>query len=51
VTPAFPALDELLDGMRVVSIPMRVTFRAVSVREAVLIRGPLGWGEFAPFPE
>jgi O-succinylbenzoate synthase len=51
VTPAFPSLDEMLDGMRVVSIPMRVTFRGVRVREALLIRGPLGWGEFAPFPE
>jgi O-succinylbenzoate synthase len=51
MTPVFPGLDELLDGMRVVSIPMRVTFRGVSVREAVLVRGPLGWGEFSPFPE
>jgi O-succinylbenzoate synthase len=51
VTPAFPSHDELLDGMRVVSIPMRVRFRGVTVREALLIRGPLGWGEFAPFPE
>jgi O-succinylbenzoate synthase len=44
-------LADLLDGVRVVSIPMRVRFRGVSVREAALIRGPLGWGEFAPFPE
>jgi len=46
-----PALAELLEGLRVVSIPMRVRFRGVTVREAALIRGPLGWGEFAPFPE
>src|SRR5450631_1184373 len=51
VTSALPSLTELLDALSVVSIPMRVRFRGVTVREAVLIRGPLGWGEFAPFPE
>src|SRR5665811_152807 len=35
----------------VVQIPMRVRFRGVTMRESVLIRGPKGWGEFAPFPE
>jgi len=30
---------------------MRVRFRGVAVREAALIRGPKGWGEFSPFPE
>jgi len=48
---SFPPLVELLDGLRVVSIPMRTRFRGVMVREAALIRGPKGWGEFAPFPE
>jgi len=51
VTSALPSLTELLDALSVVQIPMRVRFRGVTVREAVLIRGPLGWGEFAPFPE
>ena len=51
MTSAFPTPAELLDGIRVVSIPMRVRFRAVTVREAALVRGPDGWGEFAPFPE
>jgi O-succinylbenzoate synthase len=46
-----PPVAELLDGMQVVCIPMRVRFRGVMVREAALIRGPKGWGEFAPFPE
>ena len=46
-----PDLDGLLEGMRVVAIPMRVRFRGVTVREAVLFRGPAGWGEFAPFVE
>lgn len=34
-----------------VRIPMRHRFRRVDHREAVLIRGPQGWGEFSPFPE
>ncbi|MGA7098103.1 MAG: o-succinylbenzoate synthase [Acidimicrobiia bacterium] len=34
-----------------VRIPMRHRFRRVDHREAVLIKGPSGWGEFSPFPE
>lgn len=34
-----------------VRIPMRHRFRRVDHREAVLIRGPTGWGEFSPFPD
>lgn len=49
--PEFPALDALLEGARVVSIPLRVRFRGVVSRESLLIRGPAGWGEFCPFPE
>ncbi|MHA7283460.1 o-succinylbenzoate synthase [Arthrobacter sp. TMS2-4] len=30
---------------------MRVKFRGVLVREALLVRGPSGWGEFCPFLE
>jgi o-succinylbenzoate synthase len=43
----------VLDGLelRVVRIPMRVRFRRVDHREAVLLGGPAGWGEFSPFPE
>ena len=33
------------------SIPMRVRFRGVLHREAVLLQGPAGWGEFSPFLE
>ena len=54
VTPpaaALPGLDELLAGAHVVSLPMRVKFRGILQREALLLRGPLGWGEFWPFPE
>ena len=34
-----------------VSLPMRHRFRRIESRDAVLIRGPSGWGEFSPFPE
>jgi O-succinylbenzoate synthase len=44
-------LDELLDGLHVVALPMRVRFRGIDVREVALIEGPLGWGEFGAFLE
>src|SRR5450759_2856788 len=50
-SPLVPDLAEMLDTLSVVQIPMRVRFRGVTVREAALVRGPQGWGEFAPFPE
>ena len=34
-----------------VRIPMRHRFRRIDHREAVLIKGPTGWGEFSPFPD
>lgn len=34
-----------------IRIPMTVRFRRVTWREAVLIEGSAGWGEFSPFPE
>jgi O-succinylbenzoate synthase len=37
--------------MRVVSIPMRTRFRGITVREAVLVEGHAGWGEWSPFLE
>ncbi len=46
-----PELGDLLGTVRVVALPMRVRFRGLEVREAALVRGPSGWGEFAPFPE
>ena len=45
-----PVLDGV-DDVRVVQVPMRVRFRGVLHREAVLLHGPAGWGEFAPFLE
>ena len=46
-----PPLEEVLARAHVVAVPMRVRFRGVTVREAVLLDGPHGWGEFAPFVE
>jgi len=46
-----PALDELLDRLHVVALPMRVRFRGITTREVALIEGPAGWGEFGPFLE
>jgi O-succinylbenzoate synthase len=36
---------------QVYAIPMRARFRGITVREGMLIPGPLGWGEFCPFAE
>ena len=44
------ALLEILE-LHPVRIPMRHRFRRVDHREAVLIKGPSGWGEFSPFPD
>ena len=44
-----PPLEDLLDGMRVVTLPLHLRFRGVDHREVVLLEGPVGWGEFAPF--
>jgi len=44
------ALLEALE-LHPIRIPMRHRFRRVDHREAVLIRGQAGWGEFSPFPD
>lgn len=50
--PYFPVdVDQVLADAVVVSLPLTVRFRGVTRREAVLVHGPCGWGEFAPFPE
>jgi o-succinylbenzoate synthase len=46
-----PALDEVLDRLHVVALPMRVRFRGITTRELALIDGPAGWGEFGAFVE
>jgi O-succinylbenzoate synthase len=42
-------LDELLCTARVFAIPLVDRFRGITTREGVLLRGPAGWAEFAPF--
>ncbi|MFE3441541.1 o-succinylbenzoate synthase [Nocardia sp. NPDC059180] len=40
-----------VEAVGVYAVPMRTRFRGITVREGMLVRGPLGWGEFCPFPE
>lgn len=44
-------LKEILETAEVVALPLKVRFRGITTREAVIFRGPYGWGEFAPFTE
>lgn len=44
-------IDDVLDRAHVVSLPLAVRFRGITTREALLIDGPAGWGEFSPFLE
>jgi o-succinylbenzoate synthase len=46
-----PRLQDILDRVHVVALPMRVRFRGITTRELVLIDGPVGWGEFGAFVE
>lgn len=48
---SLPELEEVLATATVVRLPMHVRFRGVMEREAVLLHGPAGWGEFSPFLE
>uniref|UniRef100_UPI0012E833E9 o-succinylbenzoate synthase n=1 Tax=Mycobacterium sp. Marseille-P9652 TaxID=2654950 RepID=UPI0012E833E9 len=46
-----PPVEDLLDRLHVVALPMRVRFRGITTREVALIEGPTGWGEFGAFLE
>jgi len=46
-----PDADELIAGAHVVRLPPVTRFRGVTEREALLLHGPAGWGEFSPFLE
>lgn len=46
-----PDLADLRSDAHVVALPMRVRFRGITVREALVLRGPAGWSEFSPFVE
>lgn len=45
------ALGEVLAGAIPFALELRVPFRGLTRREGVLIKGPYGWGEFAPFDD
>ena len=45
------SVEDLLDRLHVLALPMRVRFRGITVREVALIDGPSGWGEFGAFTE
>ena len=49
--PDLPGWAELSAGLHVVRVPLTVPFRGLTEREAALLQGPAGWGEFAPFVE
>ncbi len=46
-----PDLADVLARAHVVALPLTTRFRGITVREAVVIDGPRGWTEFAPFTE
>lgn len=41
----------MLPGLRVFALPLKRSFRGVTVREGLLFEGPNGWAEFAPFKD
>lgn len=45
------SLEELVADSVAFSLPLRVPFRGLTSREGMLIKGPSGWGEFAPFDD
>lgn len=44
-------VDDILATARVFSIPMTERFRRTTVREGIVMDGPAGWAEFAPFTD
>ena len=48
---ADPLLRAVLEGAIPFALPLRRRFRGLDVREGMLLRGPQGWGEFAPFDD
>lgn len=48
---SIPSLDDLLAAAVPFALPLRDPFRGLRVREGVLLEGPAGWGEFAPFDD
>lgn len=44
-------LGDLLHDAVPYALPLKHPFRGIQVREGMLVRGPSGWGEFAPFDD
>jgi O-succinylbenzoate synthase len=44
-------LRDLLASAVPFALPLTRTFRGLDVREGLLVQGPFGWGEFAPFDD
>lgn len=49
--PELSVLAEILATAEVFAIPMTESFRGITMREGILLCGPAGWGEFAPFTD
>jgi o-succinylbenzoate synthase len=49
--PAFPSLAELQESAHPFTLTLRARFRGVTQRQGLLLSGPVGWGEFAPFDD
>jgi o-succinylbenzoate synthase len=45
------AVEPAITSLVPFRVPLRLTFRGVTERTGVLLRGPAGWGEFSPFPD
>jgi O-succinylbenzoate synthase len=48
---ADPGLAAVLDSAVPFALPLTRRFRGIDIREGMLIKGPRGWGEFAPFDD
>lgn len=44
-------LSDVLHDSVPYALPLNTRFRGIDVREGLLIRGPSGWGDFAPFDD
>jgi len=49
--PRLPSLDDVLEGAVPFRVALNVNFRGVTERTGLLLSGPAGWGEFAPFAD
>lgn len=47
----YDMINDILNSARPFAIPLRNRFRGTDIREGLLIDGPAGWAEFAPFTD